>query len=39
MKRARIRNKRRDRRHFTRTAAATHHKNLRASPMRGGIRL
>lgn len=37
--RKKIRNKGKDRRRFSRTAASTHKKNLRANPMRGGIRL
>lgn len=37
--RKRIRNKRRDKRRFTRTASKTHPKNLRTSIMRGGYRL
>lgn len=37
--RKKIRNKGKDRRRFSRTAGRTHKKNLRASPMRGGIRL
>lgn len=37
--RKKIRNKSKDRRRFSRTAAGTHKKNLRATPMRGGIRL
>lgn len=32
-------NKRNDRKRFTHTAARTHKKNIRATPMRGGIRL
>lgn len=32
-------NKHKDRRRFSRTAGRTHKKNLRATPMRGGIRL
>ena len=39
MKRSRIRNKRRDKRVFSRTAAGAHPKNLLAGPMRGGFRL
>lgn len=37
--RKKVRNKFRDKRRFTKTASKVHHKNLRASPMRGGIRL
>lgn len=37
--RKRIKNKGKDRRRFSRTAGGTHKKNLRATPMRGGIRL
>lgn len=37
--RKKIHNKGKDRRRFSRTAAGTHRKNLRATPMRGGIRL
>ena len=37
--RKRITNKGKDRRRFSRTAGRTHKKNLRATPMRGGIRL
>lgn len=37
--RKRISNKGKDRRRFSRTASKTHKKNLRATPMRGGIRL
>jgi len=32
-------NKRRDKRSFTKNALRVHRKNLRATPMRGGIRL
>lgn len=32
-------NRRSDKKRFTRTAKGTHKKNLRANPMRGGIRL
>lgn len=32
-------NKHTDRKRFSRTAKGTHKKNLRSSPMRGGIRL
>lgn len=32
-------NPRRDKRVFTRSAGRVHRKNLRANPMRGGIRL
>lgn len=32
-------NRRKDHKRFSRTAAGTHRKNLRATPMRGGIRL
>jgi len=39
MKRSKIRNKRRDRRRFSKTASRTHKKNLRATPMRGGFRI
>lgn len=31
--------KRSDKKRFSRTAAKTHRRNLRATPMRGGIRL
>lgn len=37
--RKRISNKGKDRRRFSKTASGTHKKNLRATPMRGGIRL
>lgn len=39
MKRFRVKNKRRDRRRFSKTAGRTHKKNLRATPMRGGFRI
>lgn len=39
MFRKRIRNKRRDRKVFSRTAGMTEKKNLRQNPMRGGYRL
>ena len=39
MKRARISNKRRDKRVFSSTASGVHPKNLLAGPMRGGFRL
>lgn len=41
MRRSRIRNKRRDKRTFSRTAGpgSVHPKNALAGPMRGGIRL
>lgn len=39
MKRARIRNKRRDKRVFSATASGAHPKNLLVGPMRGGFRL
>jgi len=39
MKRSRIKNKRRDKRRFSKTATRTHKKNLRATPMRGGFRI
>lgn len=37
--RKKIYNKGKDKRRFSKTAAGTHKKNLRATPMRGGIRL
>lgn len=39
MKRKRVTNVPADRRQFSATAGMTHKKNLRATPMRGGIRL
>lgn len=39
MKRARIRNKRRDKRMFSVTASGAHPKNVLTGPMRGGFRL
>ena len=38
-KRARIHNKRRDRKVFSGTAASVHPKNVMTGPMRGGFRL
>jgi hypothetical protein len=37
--RKRIRNRRKDRRRFSKTASRTHNKNLRARTARGGFRL
>lgn len=39
MKRMRVRNVRRDKRKFSRTADKAHPKNFMSNPMRGGIRL
>ena len=38
-RRGRVRNKRKDKRVFSATAAGSHPKNAIASPMRGGYRL
>lgn len=38
-RRNRVKSKYHDKKRFSRTAAGTHKKNLRATPMRGGIRL
>jgi ribosomal protein L35 len=37
-RRRKIRNVRRDKKRFSRTASGSHKKNFRAHPMRGGIR-
>jgi len=39
MRRMKMRNRRRDKRKFSKTADSVHPKNFQGNPMRGGIRL